>query len=62
MFRVDAVDNFNRETVSDISVCTLRTKERAQLVADMINEDAGPEPSRWCCVRDAATPAYRFEP
>ena len=62
MFRVKLVDNYARETVSDVHVVYMRSEERAKQVTDLINADAGPDPSRWCTVCPADQPLYKFEP
>lgn len=61
MFRVVAVDNYARETVSDIHIVYLHDEDIAKQVADLINQDAGPQPNRWCMVRPAEQPLYEFE-
>jgi ribosomal silencing factor RsfS len=61
-FKVVAIDNYNRENVSDsLVVSYVRVEENAQAIADVLNKDAGAEPSRWHVVYPYDKPLYKFE-
>ncbi len=64
MWRVIETDNFGRDYPDEsfVGPC-FRSKERAQQVADLINEDAGPNAFRyWRVVPEDYKLAPGFEP
>lgn len=63
MAKVISIDNFGRETVSDVLVKDMLTDEEAKVMAKDLNEKfGGPTASRFYVVKPDSYQLYRFEP
>lgn len=62
-FKIIGVDNYARESVSDVLIVPyIRSEETANIVKDLLNEDAGDEPDRWLKVVPLDHKLHKFEP
>ncbi len=52
MFKIVGVDSLARETIADTLVTTVRSKDTADKIAKLLNEDSGPDPYYWYIVCD----------